>query len=101
VQLEAYANAPAANSPEGIHQDGADYVVTALVIARDNVTGGTSRVFVRDLTAPMFAAVLQPGTGLFHADRGTSIFHDVTPVAVIDQDRPGIRSTFGFDINVT
>lgn len=33
------------NSPEGIHKDGADYIVSALVMERAGITGGTSVVY--------------------------------------------------------
>ena len=33
------------NSPEGVHQMGADYIVSALVINRINLKGGISDIY--------------------------------------------------------
>ena len=38
----SYFDCGSTNSPEGIHQDGMDYIVSALVIERQNISGGTS-----------------------------------------------------------
>jgi hypothetical protein len=93
---------PSAVVPEGIHQDGARYVVTALVTEREAVTGGESIVYGPDKKTPYLRTVLAPGEGLFHADSNSPLWHDVTPIRVDPSaDRPeGRRSIIGFDINV-
>lgn len=89
----------ATNSPEGIHQDGADYIVSALVVERENVTGGESRVYDNDKETVLLRHTLQPGEGLFQADAGSPLWHDVSPV-VASGETDGVRSLFGLDIRV-
>ena len=94
----------ATNSPEGTHQDGADYIVSALVIERSGVLGGESVVYFRHPDGPMecLRRTLQPGEGLFQADRNTPLWHDVTPIHEDPSTPPpyGHRSIFGLDINI-
>jgi hypothetical protein len=89
------------NAPEGIHQDGSDYIVSALVTARDNIQGGMSRVFADDKTTEILTVTLQPGQGIFQADSGSSLWHDVTPIRVENtREGNGTRNLFGFDIDI-
>lgn len=91
----------ATNSPEGIHQDGSDYIVSALVVERTGVTGGTSRIFGPDQKTILLEHTLQPGEGLFQADVGSPLWHDVTPVRRSESAQSsGIRSVLGFDIRL-
>ncbi len=90
------------NSPEGIHQDGADYIVSALVLERRNVAGGTSRIFGPDKATLLFEHTLGQGEGILQSDAGSPLWHDVTPIELNDSGsgQIGIRNTIGFDINV-
>jgi hypothetical protein len=89
------------NSPEGIHQDGADFIVSALVVDRENIAGGTSRVFAPDKQTEHLEVTLKPGEGIFQADAGSTLWHDVTPIRVENpSDGIGVRNLFGFDIDV-
>lgn len=89
------------NSPEGIHQDGADFIVSALVLERKNIAGGTSRVFASDKTTTHLEVTLGAGQGIFQADAGSSLWHDVTPIRLEDPaQNTGVRNILGFDINV-
>lgn len=90
------------NAPEGLHQDGADYIVSALVLNRDGVTGGTSYVTGGDKQRRLLEVTLTPGMGIFQADRGSPLWHNVTPVQDADgnSQTQGVRNIFGFDINV-
>lgn len=90
------------NAPEGIHQDGSDYIVSALVVERDGIIGGESVVYGPDKETEYLRMTLHPGQGIFQADAGTELWHDVTPVRD-DLATPspfGKRSIFGFDIRV-
>jgi hypothetical protein len=100
VSTVATAAESGTNSPEGIHQDGADYIVSALVVSRYNVTGGESRLYPAGKDLPYFATILQPGQGLFHADMNSGIWHDATPITVTDigASAIGTRNTLGIDI---
>ena len=46
---------------EGIHQDGADYVVSGVVVSRCGVEGGISELFRENQTTPFFSIDLPPG----------------------------------------
>ena len=91
----------ASNAPEGIHQDGYDYIVSALVIERHNVTGGKSIILGGDKTTRLLETTLRPGQGLLQADRLTELWHTVEPIIVASPNlKEGYRSSLGFDINV-
>ena len=86
------------NAPEGIHQDGSDYIISALVIARQNITGGTSRIYGPDKKTCLLNHTLQPGEGIFQSDHGSSLWHDVTPIHTTHQ--VGYRDIVGLDIHL-
>jgi hypothetical protein len=91
------------NAPEGIHQDGADYIVSALVIERRNVTGGESIVYGSDKRTEYLRHTLMEGEGIYQADVGSPFWHWVTPVHPADPDPPDepVRSILGYDIQLT
>ncbi len=74
--VEGHAGHPA---PEGIHSDG--FVRSSiLVVQRENVTGGETRLYrARDESQRFFAQVLEEGQWLTFDD--STIFHYTTPVA--------------------
>ena len=98
--VEATAQAAGDNSPEGIHQDGYDYIVSALVIERKNITGGVSQIFAEDKKTKLFSTKLRPGQGILQPDQGTFLWHNVTPFSTVPQVEVGYRSSIGFDIGV-
>jgi hypothetical protein len=90
------------NAPEGIHQDGTDFIVSALVIERAGIVGGESIVYGPDRKTEYLRRALQAGEGIFQADKGSELWHYVTPIRE-DPERPpyyGHRSIIGFDIDV-
>lgn len=98
--VEATHDQAGDNSPEGIHQDGFDYIVSALVIERKNISGGVSRIYGADKKTCMLATQLSAGQGILQPDRGTNLWHNVTPIAVLPEYDIGFRSSIGFDINL-
>jgi hypothetical protein len=100
ISIVARSRVPASNSPEGIHQDGADFIVSALVIARENVKGGVSNIYGPDRQTRYLRVLLQPGQGIFQRDAGSTLWHDVTPISVEPNATCGVRNIFGFDITV-
>lgn len=88
------------NSPEGIHQDGMDYIVSALVVERNNISGGTSIVYGADAKTPLLNITLHSGQGIFQPDKGTDLWHEVTSISLINPNESGYRSTIGFDVLV-
>lgn len=90
------------SSPEGIHQDGVDYNVSALVIERDNVIGGESIIYGPDKKTEYLKIILQPGEGIFQADKKSDLWHYATPISLdpTSKLKEGKRSIFGFDFNI-
>ena len=84
-------------SLEGIHSDGADYIVSALVVSRKGIVGGESIVYDNDRKTELLRTLLQPGEGIFQNDK--HLFHDVTPIAKqkSSEGTEGIRNMIGFD----
>lgn len=110
MSVKSTTDHPGDNSPEGAHEDGADYIVSALVINRTNITGGESQIIEqlengqKDI---IYSHALQPGEFIFQADSqdqytyGTDLWHHVTPFAVDDLNKgEGWRDIIGFDINI-
>lgn len=87
----------ATNSPENIHQDGMDFIVSAFVIERKNITGGESRIYLGKKSQPLLDITLQKGQGIFQSDLGTNLWHEVTPIRTSTE---GYRSTVGLDFTV-
>lgn len=96
----AIANQLSTNSPEGIHQDGLDFIVSAIVVERRNIVGGSSHIYAKDKSTKLLQAELQPGQGIFQPDLGTDLWHEVTPVERFLHNEIGYRSTIGVDITV-
>lgn len=73
---------PGELTPEGVHQDGHEFVLIA-ILRRHNVVGGESRLW-RGLDAPepFWRDTLQPGQALLLDDR--AIAHDVTDILPAD-----------------
>lgn len=88
------------NSPEGIHQDGYPFLVTALVVERKGVEGGKSLIFDEDKETTIFNTTLREGQGLLQADSNTHLWHSVTPITPLEGEDEGYRSSIGFDIDV-
>lgn len=90
------------NTPEGKHQDGADYIIM-FIANRVNVRGGISRVFSKQEDGEYTLEkeiLLNEKEGLFMSDASSNLYHEVTPVSTIDQTSIGYRDLFGFDISI-
>ena len=108
-----YSSQVVTNSPEGIHQDGKDFVVPALVIERENIQGGQNLIYdargvpLREDGNPNFkertpnkGITLLPGDGLLHQDQGSPLWHKVTPIELQDHSVEGYRSIIGIDFQI-
>jgi hypothetical protein len=89
------------NAPEGIHQDGSDYIVSALVIERRGVVGGESIVLGPDKRTEYLRHTLQEGQGIFQADVGSPLWHWATPVrpAAPSSGEEAVRNILGYDVH--
>ena len=111
MSIRASHGLPGENSPEGAHEDGADYIVSALVVNRINVTGGESQIIEKVIPdgnkVMIYNHTLQPGEFAFQSDtrdeliHGTDLWHHVTSIRPADPGAgDGWRQLIGFDINV-
>ena len=99
-QMLTYADADRGGepAPEGIHQDGSDFIISALVVERQNVTGGVSKVFYTENRDLALEVELQQGDGILQSDVDLGLWHGVTAVYLDDPEREGYRSIIGLDI---
>lgn len=89
------------NSPEGIHQDGMHYIVSALVVERKHVRGGESHVYGDDKQTEYLRFTLKPGQGIFQTDIESPFWHVVSPIYLDPSGYEiGYRNIFGFDMKV-
>jgi hypothetical protein len=86
-------------APEGLHQDGADFIVSALIVERHGVRGATSRVRNGHDGDPVLEVELKQGQGIFQADAGSTLWHEVSPIDLEEGIQLGHRMTFGLDIH--
>ena len=103
VRQICYPGIEAHNSPEGIHRDGADYIVSAFVANRVNIVGGESIIYNEDYDE-VFHEVLKRGEGMFQEDRRQ--LHYVEPISPLNDRGPerlglGFRDIFGIDVTLT
>jgi hypothetical protein len=71
---QAYEGIPV---PEGVHKDGAEFVIMACV-ARDGVKGGISHIYEDENKPPVFGTTLMPGQAIMVNDK--EVFHMVSPL---------------------
>lgn len=97
------------NAPEGIHEDGAQYIMSALVVNRQNIKGAESQIYEKTRSQDkelIYSKVLAPGEFIVQADTGeeftfgNDLWHYVTPIEPVDIAQPGIRDIIGFDIDI-
>jgi len=87
-RIEASAGHPGEPTPEGVHRDGVDYVLVALV-QRKNIASGTTTIHDAGgtllgeftLTQPLDAALVDDAR----------VFHGVTPVEPLDHTQAAYR----------
>lgn len=85
------------NSPEGIHRDGANFIISAFVINKSNVKGGKSIVYEEDKSNIVLSTILDKNEALFQEDE--KYWHYVNPISCKNENYIGIRDIFGLDIN--
>ncbi|OED44815.1 hypothetical protein AB832_01790 [Flavobacteriaceae bacterium (ex Bugula neritina AB1)] len=105
----SYKQIKGENSPEGVHEDGAQYIMSALVVNRQNIMGAESQVYEKGASGTnemIYQKVLGPGEFIFQADTGeeytfgNDLWHYVTPIEPLDTSASGIRDIIGFDIDI-
>ncbi len=94
IRQITYPHINSHNSPEGIHKDGADTIVSAFVIQRQNCKGGESIIYDKEKHA-LYKTKLDDKQGIFMEDKQQ--YHYVTPI-VCDELTIGYRDIIGLDI---
>jgi len=109
MSVKARKAIPGNNSPEGAHEDGSDFIVSALVINRQNIEGAKSQVIEKMPSGEMitiFEHTLLPGEFLFQADTGeekhygNDLWHYVTPFSLQNENEEAWRDIIGLDITI-
>ncbi len=90
IRIVASKNEQGEPAPEGIHQDGFDFV-GIFCIKRDGITGGETHLYRDKEAAPIFDKVLQPGEFVMVNDR--TLYHYASAVAPTS-DADGVRDVF-------
>jgi hypothetical protein len=77
-------------TPEGAHRDGVD-LVAVILVRRDGVKGGETRVFDADGPRGERFTLAEPWSVLWLDD--ARVIHETTPIQPLDAARPGFRDT--------
>ena len=77
-------------APEGIHQDGTDFI-GIFAVNRENIQGGETHLYTAKKEKPVFNKILNPGELLLVNDH--DFFHFTTPIKSLT-DRQGVRDVF-------
>ena len=94
VRQTTYPTIDAHNSPEGIHRDGADYIVSAFIINRNNILGGESTIYDQNKEVS-YKTKLSHGEGIYQED--IKQWHYVSPIEC-EQKGLGFRDILGIDL---
>jgi hypothetical protein len=87
-RIEAKPGEVGLPTPEGVHRDGVDFVLVAL-INRTNIDSGTTTIHDADGVQLGSFTLTHPLDSAFVDDE--RVFHGVTPIIVIDELRPAFR----------
>lgn len=75
-------------TPEGIHRDGADFILI-MVLKRENISGGVNHIY-DDSQRLIFGSVLEePGDALLLDDK--KVWHGVSEIFPVDINKPAYR----------
>jgi len=77
-------------TPEGAHRDGVD-LVAVLLVGREGIKGGETRVFEAQSSAGQRFTLLQPWSMLLLDD--ARMVHESTPIQPLQEDQTGHRDT--------
>lgn len=100
VRQICYPELNSHNSAEGIHQDGADFIISACVLNRYNIKGGTSSIYDNNLNL-IYDTLLRENEFIFQDDK--SLYHYVTPIQyskIHSSELIGYRDIIGLDIQI-
>lgn len=75
-------------TPEGIHRDGADFILI-MVLERNNITGGVNHIYDEDKRMVFGSVLTEQGDAVLLDDR--KVWHGVSEVYPIDESKPAYR----------
>ncbi len=81
IRTHAFGDTAGVPVPEGVHQDGVNFLVMGSV-SRKNITGGVSYVYETPDDDPICETTLNPGQAIIIDD--TKLFHMASPIIAID-----------------
>ena len=89
-QFRIVANADEAGNPtpEGIHRDGADFILI-MVLKRENITGGVNHIYDNNKRLVFGSVLTEKGDAVILDDR--MVWHGVSEVFPVDEDKPAYR----------
>ena len=94
IRIVASLDEPGLPAPEGVHQDGTDFLTLHLV-RRDNVVGGETTIYDLERKPIRRHTMLEPLDSMILED--PRIMHGVTPVHPADRRTLGTRDLLGVD----
>lgn len=94
IRIEASADQPGEPAPEGIHQDGTDFLTLHLV-RRRNIAGAETTIYDLNRTPLQSYTFRHPLDSFILED--PRILHGVTPAYPADPSQTGIRDLLGID----
>jgi hypothetical protein len=94
IRIVASVKVPGLPAPEGIHQDGTDFLTLHLVL-RQNIEGGVTTIYELDHKPIRSCTLREPLDSLILED--PRIMHGVTPVYPADGKTVGTRDILGVD----
>jgi hypothetical protein len=94
IRIVSSPGKPGLPAPEGIHQDGTDFLTLHLV-RRRNVVGGTSTIYDLDYQPKWNGTLREALDSLILED--PRVLHAVTPVRSADGRTVGVRDILGLD----
>jgi hypothetical protein len=94
IRIVTSPGEPGLPAPEGIHQDGTDFLTLHLV-QRRNITGGESTIYDLERRPLQSCTLREPLDSLILED--PRVLHGVTPVEPADGKSQGVRDMLGVD----
>ncbi|MDJ0735274.1 MAG: 2OG-Fe dioxygenase family protein [Nostocaceae cyanobacterium] len=90
IRITCSSNSFGNPAPEGIHQDGTDFI-GIFSVDRNNIQGAATHLYTAKKEKPVFNKILYPGELLLLNDR--EFFHFTTPIKPMDEGE-GTRDVF-------
>ena len=88
-------------APEGVHQDGVEVVIPAIIVRKTNVVGANSQLYLEDdLVNPIWERSLENGEGTIMTDTGSPYYHAISCIQPQEKTKRAERGYLGFDLQL-